>query len=87
MLSDLSHLVIDEADTLFDESFDETVMNILKSIKVLLKNEVLKLYLIIQIRKTKPPLTSTRAEDTQLTIVGATISNSMLKKLEPLVPV
>lgn len=71
LLSDLSHLVIDEADTLFDESFDETIMNILKSIKI---------------RKTKPPLTSTRAVDTQLTIVGATISNSMLKKLEPLVP-
>ena len=33
--SDLTHVVLDEVDTLFDESFQETVLNILKSVKVL----------------------------------------------------
>lgn len=33
--SDLSHLVLDEADTLFDESFEERSLEILGKLKVL----------------------------------------------------
>ena len=33
-LSDLSHLVIDEADTLFDSSFEEAATSIIKGIRV-----------------------------------------------------
>ena len=36
--SDLSHLVFDEADTLFDESFEERSLEILKKLKVLIYN-------------------------------------------------
>lgn len=34
MLSDISHLVIDEADTLFDSSFEEAIVSIIKNVKV-----------------------------------------------------
>ena len=37
MLTDLRHLVIDEADTLFDESFESAITSILKDVKVFLQ--------------------------------------------------
>lgn len=76
-LSDLSHIVIDEADTLFDPSFEHATSGILKS---------------LQIRSKKlsddeiSPLTS-KWQGTQVTIVGATLSTDMLSKIEKLVPV
>lgn len=32
--SDVSHLVLDEADSLFDQSFEDTTFNLLKMMKV-----------------------------------------------------
>lgn len=71
LLTDLRHLVIDEADTLFDESFESAITSILKDVKI---------------RSKKPPLPPAKAEDTQMTIVGATLSTRMLKKIELLIP-
>ena len=72
LLSDLSHIVIDEADTLFDPSFEEATTSILKS---------------LQIRSKKLPQLSLFERGTQVTIVGATLSTKMLSKIEKLVPV
>lgn len=70
-LSDLSHLVLDEADTLFDSSFEEATTSIVKGIKV---------------RDKKPDPPPALGEDAQVTIVGATLSGKMLKKISSLVP-
>lgn len=72
LLSDLSHLVIDEADTLFDPSFEEATTSILKS---------------LEIRSKKLTQSSLLGRGTQVTIVGATLSTKMLNKIEKLVPV
>ena len=72
LLSDLSHIVIDEADTLFDPSFEEATTSILKS---------------LPIRSKKPSPSSLPERGTQATIVGATLSTEMLSKIEKLVPV
>lgn len=75
LLSDLSHIVIDEADTLFDPSFEDAMSSILKS---------------LQIRSKKLPdgeIPSPKRQGTQVTIVGATLSTDMLSKIEKLVPV
>lgn len=78
LLSDLSHIVIDEADTLFDPSFEGTTSSILKSLQ-------------IRSRKLLPegeiPSSSPKQQGTQVTIVGATLSTDMLSKIEKLVPV
>ena len=71
-LSDLSHLVIDEADTLFDSSFEQETTKVIRSLKV---------------RAKKPPPPPSVGEDTQVTIVGATLTGRMLEKIEKLVPV
>lgn len=36
-LADLTHLVIDEADTMFDESFIQDLKGVLKDVKVTIK--------------------------------------------------
>ena len=72
LLSDLRHIVIDEADTLFDPSFEDATTSILNS---------------LQIRSKKASLTSPITKGTQVTIVGATLSSKMLSKIEKLVPV
>ena len=71
-LSDLSHLVIDEADTLFDDSFESETSKIIKSVKV---------------RTKKPSVLPAVSEDAQVTMVGATLSERTVKKIEALVPV
>jgi len=72
LLSDISHLVLDEADTLMDRSFKESTLKILRDIKV---------------RPRKPAFLMTREEGAQVTVVGATLSDEMLKEMEGLVPV
>ena len=75
VLSDLSHVVVDEADTLFDPSFELATSSILKS---------------LHIRSKKLPdsdAPSPNRQGTQVTIVGATLSMDMLSKIEKLVPV
>lgn len=78
LLSDLSHIVIDEADTLFDPSFEAATSSILKS---------------LQIRSKRLPdgeitsSSSSKQQGAQVTIVGATLSTDMLSKIEKLVPV
>ena len=75
LLSDLSHIVIDEADTLFDPSFEGATSGILKSLRI---------------RSKKLPdgeVSSPKWQGTQVTIVGATLSTDMLSKIEKLVPV
>ena len=72
LLSDLRHIVIDEADTLFDPSFEDATTSILKS---------------LQIRSKKVSQTAPVTKGTQVTIVGATLSTKMLSKIEKLVPV
>ncbi len=71
-LSDLSHLVIDEADTLFDRSFIEETLKVINTIKF---------------RSTKPSAVPVISEDAQVTVVGATLSQPVVKKIESLVPV
>lgn len=71
-LSDVSHLVLDEADTLFHRSFKESTMRILGDIKV---------------RSKKPPIFITREEGAQVTIVGATLSDELLREVEGFAPV
>ena len=73
LLSDISHVVIDEADTLFDPSFEEATTSILKSLRISSKKASQdQLYV---------------DKGTQVTIVGATLSTKMLGKIEKLVPV
>ncbi len=71
-LSDLSHLVLDEADTLLDRSFVNDTLQILKTIKL---------------RSKKPSATPAISEDAQITVVGATLSEPVLKKMDTLIPV
>lgn len=71
LLSDVTHLVIDEADTLFDHSFIDATTSIIKAIKI---------------RDKKPPLPPALASDAQLTVVGATLSTKMLQKILALAP-
>ena len=71
-MSDLSHLVIDEADTLFDKSFIEDTLKVIKTIKL---------------RSKKPSAAPVISEDAQVTVVGATLSQPVVKKIESLVPV
>lgn len=72
LLSDVSHLVLDEADTLLDDSFREATTSIVRAVRV---------------RTTKPPMPPARAEGAQVTLVGATLSDDMLERVEKLVPV
>ena len=72
LLSDLTHLVLDEVDTLLDESNKEATTSILRAIRV---------------RSKKPPLFPARAEGAQVTLVGATLSDNVLEWVEKLVPV
>ena len=44
--TDVKHLVIDEADTLLDESFREVVLDIMKSIKVINHMHILVLMIL-----------------------------------------
>ena len=78
LLSDLSHIVIDEADTLFDPSFEGATSSILKSLQIRSR----KLLPVSEI-----PYSSPKQLGTQVTIVGATLSTDMLSKIEKLVPV
>lgn len=72
LLSDLSHLVIDEADTLFDSSFETETTGIIKTVKI---------------RTKKPTAPPSIGKDAQVTIVGATLSARMLESVDQLVPV
>ena len=72
LLSDISHLVLDEADTLLDDSFREATTSIVRAIRV---------------RGIKPPALPARAEGAQVTLVGATLNDDMLGRVEKLVPV
>ena len=65
-------MIIDEADTLFDESFANATISILKSIKI---------------RNIKPANQLDIGEGAQVTIVGATLSSGMLRKIKALIPV
>ena len=40
-----------------------------------------------QVRSKKPPLPPDKIEGTQVTVVGATLSNRMLQKIQELIPV
>ena len=40
-----------------------------------------------QVRSKKPPLPPAKIEGTQVTVVGATLSNRMLQKIQELIPV
>lgn len=71
LLSDVSHLVLDEADTLFDESFRKSTISIIKAIKL---------------RPKKPPLPPSRVEGAQVTLVGATLTEDLLEDVESLIP-
>lgn len=72
LLSDVSHLVIDEADTLLDSSFREATTSIVGAIKL---------------RSKKPPLLSRSPQGAQVTIVGATLNDDLLSTVEKMVPV
>lgn len=76
LLSDLGHIVIDEADTLFDPSFENATSSVLKSLQIRSKN-----------LSDGEVSSSSKWEGTQVTIVGATLSTDMLSKIEKLVPV
>ena len=91
-LSDLSHVVIDEADTLLDDSFAEAVDAIMKCIRVrkvrfLTHQHAMSVLPNFQVRGGKPPLPPALAEGTQVTFVAATVSSEMLSKIQSLVPV
>ena len=73
LLSDISHLVLDEADTLFDNSFKEATTSIVRGIKLR--------------SKKSPPGMTERVEGAQVTIVGATLNEELLGTVEKLVPV
>ncbi len=72
ILSDITHLVLDEADTLFDDSFKEATASIVRAIKM---------------RTKKPPSMLERAEGAQVTIVGATLNENLLSTVEKIIPV
>ena len=72
LLSDVSHLVLDEADTLLDDSFVDATTRIVRAIKI---------------RDKKPPKFPAKAEDAQVTVVGATLSDRVIGAVEKLVPV
>ncbi|XP_078349362.1 uncharacterized protein LOC144634318 isoform X2 [Oculina patagonica] len=61
--SDLSYLVIDEADSMFDSTFKRDTMELLQS---------------ISIRQGKPPPPGELPIDTQVTIVGATMPDELI---------
>lgn len=72
LFSDVSHIVLDEADTLLDDSFVEATTRIMRAIKI---------------RDKKPPKFPAKAEDAQVTVVGATLSDHVISAVEKLVPV
>ena len=72
LLSDVSHLVLDEADTLLDKSFADATTSIVRAIKL---------------RAKKPPKFPAKAEGAQVTVVGATLSDHILEAVEKMVPV
>lgn len=72
LLSDVSHLVLDEADTLLDESFADATTSIVRAIKL---------------RSEKPPKYPAKAEHAQVTVVGATLSDHVIEAVDKLVPV
>ncbi|KAK3745678.1 hypothetical protein QZH41_019006, partial [Actinostola sp. cb2023] len=70
--TDLTHLVIDEADTMFDSSFKKLTLEILHTIHV---------------RESKPHPPHQLPIDTQVTIVGATLPDDlMVSTLADIVP-
>lgn len=71
-LSDLSHLVIDEADTLLDSSFQEETLRIVKAVKL---------------RTKKSSSVPNIHEDAQVTVVGATLSEEVINRIEAIIPV
>lgn len=72
LLTDIEHLVLDEADTLFDRSFKEATMSIIRAIKI---------------RSTKPPPPPSKGEGAQVTVVGATLNDDVINTMEKLIPV
>lgn len=72
LFSDVSHLVLDEADTLLDDSFADATTRIVRAIKL---------------RTNKPPKFPAKAEDAQVTVVGATLTDHVISAVEKLVPV
>ncbi len=64
--------MLDEADTLLDDSFKTATNSVIRS---------------ISLRSTKPPLPPARAVGAQVTVVGATLSDTMLAKVENMIPV
>lgn len=71
LLTDIEHLVLDEADTLFDRSFKEATMSIIRAIKI---------------RSTKPPPPPSKGEGAQVTVVGATLNDDVINTMEKLIP-
>lgn len=71
LLSDISHLVLDEADTLLDESFVEATTSIVRAVKL---------------RTKKPPKFPAKAEGAQVTVVGATLTDHVINMVDKLVP-
>jgi superfamily II DNA/RNA helicase len=69
---DVSHLVIDEADTMFEDTFEEPLTHILKFTKI---------------RTAKPKTSSELGKDAQVTFVSATLSNKMMTALNQKIPV
>jgi len=70
--SDVSYLVIDEADSMFDKTF---------------KSETMELLEAINIRQDKPPPRSSLPVDTQVIIVGATLPRELLvETLQDMLP-
>lgn len=72
LFSDVSHLVLDEADTLLDDSFVDATTSIMHAVKL---------------RTKKPPKFPAKAEDAQVTVVGATLTDHVISAVEKLVPV
>ena len=86
MLSDVSHIVIDEADTLLDQSFADEVTEVVRQVKVMCGCNLLPL-LFIYLAHNDQFKTSASNDGAQLTVIAATISSGMLKTVEKIVPV
>ena len=64
--------MLDEVDTLLDQSFRGATTSIMREVKV---------------RTSKPPMFPSKAEGAQVTLVGATLSEEVVRAVEKLVPV